>query len=189
MGSSRKVRSRVHGGVKETRPWLLFASFPQLRFLPTGGCVQCATVLTPQQPRHRTDRVCFSAFIKSSPGRKTTNITTSLGAGEFSTLHPSWAPWEIFCVCTCEVWCLFISSHVGWLLKAVAVHPAFFSQSFSRFPVFKHFTDFIAKPQIFFFCKIQSSKCCRQKINKHKGNFFSTYNLIKGFHLHPLLFI
>lgn len=77
MGSSRMVGSRVHGGVKETRPWLLFAFFPQLRFLPTGGCVQCATVLTSQQPRHCTDRVCFSAFIKSSPGRKTTSITTS----------------------------------------------------------------------------------------------------------------
>lgn len=119
MGSSRKVRSRVQGGVKETRSWLLFAFFPQLRFLPTEGCVQCATVLTPQQPRHCTGRVCFSAFIKSSPGRKTTNITTSLGAGEFSTLYPSSSPWEIFCVCTCEVWCLFISSHVGCLHKAV----------------------------------------------------------------------
>lgn len=27
MGSSRMVGSRVHGGVKETRPWLLFAFF------------------------------------------------------------------------------------------------------------------------------------------------------------------
>lgn len=117
MGSSRMVGSRVHGGVKETRPWLLFAFFPQLRFLPTGGCVQCATVLTSQQPRHCTDRVCFSAFIKSSPGRKTTSITTSLGAGEFSTLHPSSAPWERFCVWTCEVSRLFISPHAGCLFN------------------------------------------------------------------------
>lgn len=100
MGSSRKVRSRVHARVKETRPWLLFAFFfsLQLGILPTGGCVRSATVLTPQQPRHCTDSVCFSPFIKSSPGRKTTNITTSLGAGEFSTLHPFSTAWEIFCV-------------------------------------------------------------------------------------------
>ncbi|KAJ4949408.1 hypothetical protein JOQ06_020923, partial [Pogonophryne albipinna] len=49
-------------------------------FTLPGGCVRSATVLlTPQQPRLRTAHpVCFSAFIKSPPGRKETNITTSL---------------------------------------------------------------------------------------------------------------
>lgn len=80
---------RVHGWVKETRARLLFTPpshiYPSththrqthLCFLPTRGCVPCATVLTPQQPHRRSRRlrrahpVCFSAFIKSSPGRKT----------------------------------------------------------------------------------------------------------------------
>lgn len=85
---------RVHGRVKETRVRLLFTPHPlhphlplhapaqtntdaHLCFLPTRGCVPCATVLTPLQPRRlrrllrRAHPVCFSAFIKSSPGRKT----------------------------------------------------------------------------------------------------------------------
>lgn len=71
MGSRRKVRSRVHGGVKEARDRLLFAP-PPPRFLPTGGCGPGGhSGLTEQQPRKRAQAVCFAARMRPSPGRKT----------------------------------------------------------------------------------------------------------------------
>lgn len=132
MGSSRKVRSRVHGGVIETRPWLLFAFFfsplhNSASFLPTEGCVQCATVLTPQQPRHRTDPVCFSAFIKSSPGRKTTNITTSLhwALVSLALRIPPWLPEKSFVFVLVKSG-VYLYPLTDWLFKAAAVCAAFF---------------------------------------------------------------
>lgn len=73
MGSSRKVRSRVHGGVKETRPRLLFAPLsPSYRMM----CPQRRR-LTPQPPRHRTLFVFLRLLNLPPTGKVTPPITTS----------------------------------------------------------------------------------------------------------------
>lgn len=60
-----KVRSRVHGRVKETCPWLLFATpTSSIRFLPTGGCVLCA-----DNPRNRALPV-FLRLLNLPPAGK-----------------------------------------------------------------------------------------------------------------------
>lgn len=79
MGSSRKGRSRVHGGVKEREG--VHGSCLLSCFLPTGGRrprPAPAPRVTAPAPRVTAPAICFSAFLKSSPGRNTARITTSL---------------------------------------------------------------------------------------------------------------
>lgn len=109
------VRSRVHGRVKRpVRGSCLPPPPPQ-----SVSFLQEDVSYVPHRPHPATTPATahslFSAFIKSSPGRKTTNIPTSVGAGEFSILHPFSAPWEIFCLQpSCEACYLFIFSREDW---------------------------------------------------------------------------
>lgn len=53
MGSSRKVRSRVHGGVMETWPWLLFAFFLSLSLHNSASFLQeDVSSVPPSSPRN-----------------------------------------------------------------------------------------------------------------------------------------
>lgn len=81
MGSRRKVRSRVHGGVKEPRARLLFAPPPPpSRFLPTGGCAPGATAASPRNsPQTRTTCLFFCVY-ETFPRQENSSITTSVGA-------------------------------------------------------------------------------------------------------------
>lgn len=84
-GSSRKVRSRVHSGVKEPGARLLFGPPPPApRFLPTEGCGPgCHSGLGPQQPAtarnspHRRTACLFLCVYESFPRQ----LAALLGSG------------------------------------------------------------------------------------------------------------
>ena len=80
--ATRKVRSRVHGGVKEPRARLLFAPPPPApRFLPTGGCAPAATAASPRHsPQRRTTCLCCAS--ETFPRQENSGITTSVGAAD-----------------------------------------------------------------------------------------------------------
>lgn len=81
MGSRRKVRSRVHGGVKEPRARLLPAPpSPPSRFLPTGGCAPGSTAASASNSPQTRTTCLFLCVYETFPRQESRSITTSVGA-------------------------------------------------------------------------------------------------------------
>lgn len=99
MGSRRKVRSRVHGGVKEPRARLLFAPL-HLR-LPSSFLQEDVSSV-PQRPhlatRPQTRTTClFFCVHETFPDRTQQHHHVNRGR-QFSAFHPTSAPAQFFCL-------------------------------------------------------------------------------------------
>lgn len=117
MGSRRKVKSWVHGGVKEPRARLLFAPPPPPpRFLPTGGCAPGATAASPSNsPQTRTTCLFFCVY-EPFPRQENSSITTSVGAASWALCSLSRLLQNSFVSSLHDVkfCCLFIPSPEVW---------------------------------------------------------------------------
>lgn len=89
MGSRRKARSRVHGGVKEPRARLLFAPPPTPPlFLPTGGCVPGATAASLSNKPANAHNLFVFLRLWELPRQESSSITTSAGAASLARRIP-----------------------------------------------------------------------------------------------------
>lgn len=155
MGSSRKVRSRVHGGVTETQLWPMFVYFfgcaffsSQLRFLPRGGCVQCVPPCSTQTNRVTAQPVfVFLSLLNLPPTGKRPISSRHMGVGEFSTLHPPWLPVKSFVFVHVKSG-VYLYPHTGSLSNEPAVCFGLFQAVLSSnnivslFPISKQFIHF-----------------------------------------------
>lgn len=99
MGSRRKVRSRVHGGVKEPRARLLFAPPPP--HLPSSFLQEDVSSV-PQRPHlatsPQTRTTClFFCVYETFPDRTQQHHHVSRCC-QFSAFHPTSAPAQFFCL-------------------------------------------------------------------------------------------
>ncbi|MED6277132.1 hypothetical protein CHARACLAT_010178 [Characodon lateralis] len=105
MGSSRKVRSRVHGWVKDSHPWLLFAFFFCYFFFflqnSTSFLEEDVSRVPPSSPRSNpvTRLFVFLRLLNLPPAGKPTDITTSPAVGGARHL-PALVHEKHFCVWT-----------------------------------------------------------------------------------------
>lgn len=161
MGSSRKVRSRVHGGVKETRPRLLFAFFSFLSttalpsFLPedVSGVPPSSPrphpAATPQQPRHRSPLTpclffCVYEMFLRQESDQYEHVTGCWWVQHFASLFCSQR--NLLCLES------LLSIYILTCFKAVTVYPALsniFSQHFFKRFCGQAFYRFYSKAKFF----------------------------------------
>lgn len=93
MGSSRKVRSRVHAGVKENRPWLLFAPLFSLSHHTASFLQEDVSAAPPSSPLSNpvTPLCLFFLRLLNLPPTGKRPISPR---HEFGTLHHFSTPWE-----------------------------------------------------------------------------------------------